>query len=275
MIFGDSSPRYWAEAWRRAQETRPMIYTLTNFVAAPFQANMTLAAGGSPLMSRCLSEAEELAGRADFIVINTGTPGPSDGELFRKVLSSGKPWLLDPVGYGASFFRRDLVDGLIRDFHPTLLKGNSGEISLMAGVSGEMKGVDSSGKSSSLREAVEYLASPGRTVCATGRVDLISDGRKTAFITGGSPLLAAVTGGGCALGSLMAVLAAGAEFPAAGAEAALVLYRLAAQRAEKISRGPGTFQACFLDCIWRTRPGDFLEEGKRIAEEEKENECRS
>ncbi len=270
MIFGDSSPGYWAEAWRRAQETRPLIYTLTNFAAAPFQANMTLAAGGSPLMSRCLFEAEELAGRADFLVINTGTPSPSDGELFRKVLSSGKPWLLDPVGYGASAFRRELADGLIRDYPPAVLKGNSGEISMMAFGGGKMKGVDSSGESSSLREAVECLASPGRTVCATGAVDWICDGEKTASFTGGSPLLAALTGGGCALGSLMAVLAAGAEFPAAGAEAALVLYRRAAHQAENISRGPGTFQACFLDCIWRTRPEDFLEEGNRIAGEEKE-----
>lgn len=270
MIFGDSSPLYWAEAWRKAKETRPLIYTLTNFAAAPFQANMTLAAGGSPLMSRCLSEAEELAEEADFIVINTGTPGAVDGELFRKVLSSGKPWLLDPVGYGASSFRREIVKGLIREYPPTILKGNSGEISMMAGGCGKMKGVDSSGESPSLREAVEYLASQGRTVCATGAVDWICDGKKTASFSGGSPLLAAVTGGGCALGSLMAVLAAGAEFPAAGAEAALVLYRLAAQRTEKISRGPGTFPACFLDCIWRTRPEDFLEEGKRIAGEEKE-----
>ena len=265
MIFGSSSPRLWAEAWRKAKETRPLIYTLTNSVAAPFQANMTLAAGGSPLMSRCLSEAEELAERADFIVINTGTPGIDDEKLFRKVLSSGKPWLLDPVGYGASSFRRELVNGLIREYPPVLLKGNSGEISMIAFGGGGMKGVDSRGDSSSTLEAVEHLASPGRTVCATGAVDYISDGKTTASFRGGSSLLAAVTGGGCALGSLMAVLAAGAEFPAAGAEAALVLFRRAARQAEGISGGPGTFQANFLDSIGRTEPADFLAEGKRIA----------
>ena len=268
MIFGDSSPHYWAEAWRKAKETRPLIYTLTNFAAAPFQANTTLAAGGAPLMSRCLSEAEELAERADFIVINTGTPGVDDGELFRKVLSSGKPWLLDPVGYGASSFRRELVNGMIRKYPPTILKGNSDEISMIAFGGGEMKGVDSRGDGPSPLEAVEYLASPGQTVCATGAVDWISDGKKTASFRGGSPLLAAVTGGGCALGSLMAVLASVAESPAAGAEAALVLFRRAARLAEGISGGPGTFQANFLDCIWKTEPSDFLAEGKRIAGEE-------
>lgn len=270
MIFGSSSPRLWAEAWRKAKETRPLIYTLTNSVAAPFQANMTLAAGGSPLMSRCLSEAEELAERADFIVINTGTPGIDDEKLFRKVLSSGKPWLLDPVGYGASSFRRELVTGLIREYPPALLKGNSEEISMIAFGGGGMKGVDSRGDSSSTLEAVEHLASPGRTVCATGAVDYISDGKTTASFRGGSPLLAAVTGSGCALGSLMAVLAAGAEFPAAGAEAALVLFRRAARQAEGISGGPGTFQANFLDSIGRTESADFLAEGKRIAGGERE-----
>ena len=49
------------EAWSALRERRPLIFHITNDVAAPLQANVCLAVGASPLMSKHPAETEELA----------------------------------------------------------------------------------------------------------------------------------------------------------------------------------------------------------------------
>ena len=66
------SPRSWAEALERARRLHPLVYTITSFVSASFQADGTLAAGGSPVMSRCPREAAELAANPLFEIANHG-----------------------------------------------------------------------------------------------------------------------------------------------------------------------------------------------------------
>jgi len=50
---------------------------------------------------------------------------------------------LDPVGYGATKLRINLVEGLLETGAFSLVKGNGGEISLLAGERAEVRGVDS------------------------------------------------------------------------------------------------------------------------------------
>ena len=267
----NAAPEEWAEALRASRERRPLIYAITNFIAASFQANAILAVGGSPVMSQCLHEADELAESAEGLLVNTGAPSEDRGLLIRKALGAAEkrriPTLLDPVGYGASSFRRDLIDGLLRDIRFSVVKGNCGELTLLAGEKARMKGMDSEEEYPCVVRTVRSLAARmGSLVCATGARDLVSDGGVVFSIRGGSPQLGRITGGGCVLGALMLTLGAAAGNSASGVLCASVLLRRSAERAEKLSNGPGTFQANLLDAISQTQPEDMLHETWRVEE---------
>lgn len=261
IALSSVTPADWARAWTAARAANPLVYTITNFVAAPLQANITLAAGGRPLMSRNIHEAGELAARAPVLVVNTGTPDSEGDGAIRRAMERSPMILLDPVGYGASSYRRAMVDGLLRDFHVSVIKGNWAEVCLLAGMEVPADGVDAPGGNSAcdVPKAVRTLAErTDALVCATGARDYVSDGRSVLSFSGGSALMATISGGGCALGSLMATLAAGSGSVVAGCTAAIIALRLAAERAEARSAGPGTFQAALVDELYVLSGRDFL-----------------
>ena len=66
------------------------------------------------------------------------------------------------------------------------------------------------------------------------------------------------------LGALMLTLSTTASSISDGVVCASVLLRLAAERAEKSSNGPGTFQAHLLDALHKTQPEDLLDEAWRV-----------
>ncbi len=264
-------PGEWAEALSATRERRPLIYAITNFIAASFQANAILAVGGSPVMSQCLHEADVLAESAEGILVNTGAPSEDRERLIRKALGVAEkrriPTLLDPVGYGASPFRKTLVDGLLQDVRFSTIKGNCGELVLLAGEEARMKGVDSEEEHPYIVRTVRSLAvRTGSLICATGARDLVSGGGAVFSVRGGSPWLGRLTGGGCVLGALMLTLGAAVGNAASGVLCASVLLRRSAERAEKLSNGPGTFQANLLDAIYQTQPEDMLHEKWRVEE---------
>ena len=79
-------------------------------------------------------------------------------------------------------------------------------------------------------------------------------------------MLGRITGGGCVLGALMLALAAGSGDPIVGSLCGVLLLRRAAECAERVSGGPGTFQANLLDALYEARPEDLIAEGVRIEE---------
>jgi len=267
------SAQLWADTLRETRRKRPLVYSITNFVAASFQANAALAVGARPVMSRNPSESREIAADADALVINTGTPTEESVEAIRGALSGageGKCILLDPVGYGASSYRKSLIDSLISEFTFSHIKGNVSEITLLAGEKGAMTGVDAVLTASPPAAAVSRLSlQTGSLVCATGETDYLGDGKSVLAFSGGSPYMPLVTGSGCVLGTLMAVLSAGAgNDPAAGASCAIVLLRLAAEIADRKASGPGSFRSELLDALFRISPEDLLEEQNRMTVKE-------
>lgn len=254
--------RHWADALRQTRRMGPLVYTITNFVAASFQANVTLAAGGTPVMSRSSHEAAALTIASSALVVNTGTPSDEGEETIRQSMARGGIILLDPVGYGATEYRKRLIDSLLNDFTVSIIKGNWGEICLLAGENASVEGVDSGSIACSVGHSVRLLAlKTSALVCATGPVDYLSDGETVISFSGGNRLMSRISGGGCALGSLMGVLVAGSGGQiAVGASAAVVLLRRAAERAGKKVDGPGSFQICLLDELYGTSPEDLLSE---------------
>ena len=124
-------------------------------------------------------------------------------------------------------------------------------------------------------------------MAVSGPSDVVTDGAHIWRVSGGSELLTRVTGGGCALGAVVAAVAgalvpddawpapsqaggqangqehddASAGLPRAtrlawAAVAAHALYSVAAERAAATSHGPGSFAVAFLAALAALDPSD-------------------
>jgi hydroxyethylthiazole kinase len=68
-------------------------------------------------------------------------------------------------------------------------------------------------------------------------------------IANGDALLTRITGGGCALGAVMAAFVAAHDDRLAATVAAVTVYTVAAELAAEKSAGPGSFGVAFLDAL--------------------------
>ena len=130
----------------KIREQNPLIHNITNIVAANFSANGLLALGASPLMSANIEEMQEVPKISQALVINIGTLIGKDREA---MLQAGKtanevgiPVVLDPVGVGATSYRRETIRELLAEVKFALIRGNAGELAAIAGETWQAKGVD-------------------------------------------------------------------------------------------------------------------------------------
>ena len=128
------------------RKTSPLIQNITNYVTANDCANITLAWGGSPIMSDHEEEAEDMARICMGLNINMGTLNPrTAGAMMaagKAYNARKKPVILDPVGVGASGYRRKLASEFMEQLRFTVIKGNVSEIrTLITGTAGS-RGVD-------------------------------------------------------------------------------------------------------------------------------------
>jgi len=87
----------------------------------------------------------------------------------------------------------------------TVIKGNYGEISALAGVEAEVKGVESVGDYETIERTARSLAeSTGATVVASGVDDVVADADGAVRLTAGHEMLGEVVGTGCMLGVTVA-----------------------------------------------------------------------
>src|SRR5258707_703526 len=97
---------------------RPLVHNITNYVAMTLSANVLLALGASPAMVHAVEEVEDFAAISSALCINIGTLSPRWVEAMhlaaRKAVSLGKPWVLDPVGCGATPYRTGVAAELAR-----------------------------------------------------------------------------------------------------------------------------------------------------------------
>ncbi|GME77154.1 unnamed protein product [[Candida] boidinii] len=118
----------------------PLIHHITNSVVKNFQANVTLAIGSSPIMSENIEEFEEFSkiGCDSSLVLNTGTTVTNDEvSIYLSAIKNynchGKPIVYDPVGGGATLYRKKLIKRLLIGGYMSVIKGNFGEICALAG----------------------------------------------------------------------------------------------------------------------------------------------
>jgi len=249
---------------RQAVRTQqPLVYNITNNVVTNFTANVLLAVGASPIMSEGEQEAEELAKMASVLVLNIGTLHPRQVDYFLtaglSANDNGTPVVFDPVGAGATSYRNTKSARLLQEVKMALIRGNYGEISFLAGLSGRVKGVDSLGGDLDVEVVKGFARQTEALVAATGETDYVTDGGAVFANTTGHPLLQSVTGTGCALSSLAGAFLAVAEDRRMGVLAALAFYGAAAQKAAAGSKGPGTFAVQFLDALYSLDQAEFTE----------------
>ena len=193
-----------SEYLSNVRRLRPVVHTITNYVTANDCANLLLAAGASPIMADAPEETAQIAAMADAVVLNLGTLSTSRKEAMllagKAASAADKPIVLDPVGVGASGFRRETAGLLLREAEPTVIRGNRSEIrALRTGETGE-RGVDTADLPEGDGENARLLAKQtGAVVLQTGETDLVTDGEQVLRVQGGSDMLCLVTGAGCML----------------------------------------------------------------------------
>ena len=109
----------------------PKIHCLTNPVTMQDVANLLLAAGGSAVMGQDEQEVEEITSFCHGTLLNTGVPDIAKIQACilagQKANALGHPVVLDPVGAGASTFRRKELQKLLQSVHPTAVRCNQEE----------------------------------------------------------------------------------------------------------------------------------------------------
>jgi hydroxyethylthiazole kinase len=88
-------------------------------------------------------------------------------------------------------------------------------------------------------------------------VDLITDGEETVRCYNGHPLLASVTGTGCAATTTIAAFASVAGDPLEAAAAGLAFFGLAGELAGARAKSPGSFMILLLDALYEITPEEF------------------
>ncbi|GAB3617364.1 hydroxyethylthiazole kinase [Okibacterium endophyticum] len=240
-------------ALARLRGNPPLVQCITNSVVTNVTANALLAIGASPAMVDIPDEADAFARVASGLLVNLGTPTTEQREAAIEATAAavdvGTPWVLDPVAVGVLPVRTALAHRLV-DAGPTIIRGNASEILALAGAGGGGRGTDSTDEVDAAGEHARGLAiASGAVVAISGPVDLISDGRRTIRVGNGHPLLTRITGGGCALGAVMAAFASLDDDRLATTAAATAVYGVAAEIAAVRSAGPGSFAVAFIDAL--------------------------
>ncbi|SDH82399.1 hydroxyethylthiazole kinase [Alteribacillus persepolensis] len=252
----------------QVREQKPLVHNITNTVVANFTANGLLAMGASPVMANAEQEADEMAKQADALVLNLGTLNDAQIEAMAKAgraaNEKGIPVVLDPVGAGATIYRTNAAHKLLNELKITLVRGNAAEISAIAGLDSDIRGVDASRGEYNVESIAVYAAKnvQASAIAVTGERDAVADKHDVYTIYNGNSMLSKVTGTGCLASSVIAAFLSVSDKLTEGAASALGYYGIAAQKASAYTngQGPGTFQIQLLNALYRIDEIDFKQQ---------------
>lgn len=252
--------------WQHIQsvkKTSPLVHNITNYVVMNNTANALLASGASPIMAHAHEEVEEMVGICQSLVINIGTLDPYWVEAMKlaikKANALSKPWVLDPVGAGATAYRNTTLADLV-SLKPTVIRGNASEIMALAKMNtSHTKGVDSTAESNeAINAAISLHKEYGSVVCVSGAIDIVVGNGPTFFLRNGSPMMTAVTGLGCSATSIIGAFVGTVNDKMEAVAAAMSLLAVSGELAAKQSSGPGSLQAELLDKLYNITETEFM-----------------
>ncbi|WP_259014510.1 hydroxyethylthiazole kinase [Emticicia fluvialis] len=253
--------------WKHIQTVRtqsPLVHNITNFVVMNNTANALLAVGASPIMAHAHAEVQDMTRICQALVINIGT---LDQYWVQSMLLGAqqaqklnKPWVLDPVGAGATPYRDSSLSELL-SYKPTVIRGNASEILALARANTTpTKGVDSTAESNEAIDAAQQIATEYDTlVCISGKTDIIVSKDKRIYLNNGHALMTRVTGLGCSATAVIGAFIAVIEDKTEALTAAMALFSICGELAAKKAKGPGTLQVLLLDKLFNITEKEFLQ----------------
>jgi hydroxyethylthiazole kinase len=260
--------KVFADLLAGVREKRPLVHHITNYVTVNDCANITMCAGGAPVMADAPEEVEEMAAVAGALVLNIGTLNKAQVESM--ILAGGMandrkiPVILDPVGAGATRFRTETAQRLLDELKISILKGNAGEIGVLAGAGGKVRGVDSHGLSGDVVSIVKDYAKTLRlVVTVSGATDIVTDGKRVFLIENGHPMMGSISGTGCMVASVTGAFAAVSDDMVLASAAAFGAFGIAGERAAAGAQGPFTFKTALFDELASLTPA-ALSKGVKI-----------
>ena len=242
------------EIRKKLRETAPLIHCITNPVSINQCANTILSTGARPIMAEHPDEAEEITITAKALMLNIANITDARMKSIRLSAAcadkNGIPFLLDAVGVACSSMRRSYALSLILEHCPTVIKGNYSEICALEDQSYRSSGVDAHA-SADLRRTLEAAVAVAlrykTVVLASGKNDLVTDGKRLISVKNGTPRLGSITGTGCMQGALTAAyLSCSGGMEAASCAAAMlgICGELAADK-----KGMGSFSVSLFDWL--------------------------
>ena len=194
----------------KVREKRPLIHAISNVVTIESLADVIHATGGIPIAAYSPLEVEEVVGKSDALLLNTGTPDRVRKEAYKKAgivaKRMGIPILLDPVGVGFTAFRSEIFRDIMENALPSVIRMNWGEVKYVISNDRKgLKGVDSLIENGMENKVVKYAEEKGLTIVVTGKKNIVTDGKNTFVTFLGNPLMKSVTGAGCMLDGVLAV----------------------------------------------------------------------
>ena len=262
-----------AKVLTSVRQKKPLVQCITNFVTVNDCANIILASGGSPTMASHPLEVEEAVSGVQALVCNLGAIEKVDAMVLagKEANRLGKPVILDPVGAGGTRLRRDAAKRLLEEVHFTVIRGNASEIRYLAGQQSTGSGVDVSDMDriteDNLKSAItlaEELAGKLHTVIAvSGKIDVISDGKRSCVLRNGCATMARITGSGCMLTSLIGAFCGAYDDAFAATCAAMAAMGISGEIAEgkRLRNGTGnaTFRNDMIDAVFNMTEEEMKE----------------
>lgn len=243
-------------SYQHIKQQAPIIHNITNYVSAPIVANILLAIGASPVMAHELQEMSAITTLANALVLNIGTLDKETLAAMQlaqaQALKQQIPIILDPVGVGASDFRKHAALSLLSN-GVDIIRGNASEIMALANAdeSARAVAIDALDSSQSAVVPAQQLARMHQcVVMISGPTDYVINATDVVAMSYGDSLFTRVTGMGCSLTAVIACFAAIiADYTQAAIEAAL-FYSLVGQQVAAIANGPASFQQRFVDSLY-------------------------
>jgi hydroxyethylthiazole kinase len=240
----------------------PLIHNITNYVVMNITANALLAVGASPVMAHAPEEVEDMVSQAKALVINLGTLSTAWINAMLKAGHTanrmGIPIVLDPVGSGATRFRTESAQLLLRSSPPAIIRGNASEIRSLVLSEQGTKGVDSTHTPEETTDAAQLLSESFRCIVSvSGATDLITGEGSIIRIRNGHPIMPRITGLGCVATALTGAFAAVNKSYLHAAANAMAFIGIAGEIAAERCAGPGSFQVGFLDALYTIRESDI------------------
>ena len=249
----------------------PLVHIITNSVTINDTVNFVLASGGAAICADSPREVADVVSLCDALMINIGTPNEKKLTAMliagRRANEMGIPVVLDPVGAGASEFRKEILGELLEDVSFDCIRGNKSEIAALLDIPFRSKGVETVSLEIADEAVHELSEKTGAVILMTGESDLVFDKSDKFEIGGGSPLMKKLTGSGCMYSAFIATrLAENKDEPAVKVvRRAAADYKLNTVKAIKLMKERGTlgtasFRQCLIDAMSINTLGEIFDE---------------